>query len=181
MQQPSPVGTGHGQRLPGRPDGPLRAQPVYPLPASTLRPLLPARWLAPSWLGFSGLSASLGLLLGGPSGSPKPPGMPQACRRCWSRLRQSPSHGHSGNQGCPLPSLPRCHEVPGRMHSGPRAHGLGTVGQRAAVLGWTPASAVTPDSCLGDLRARDPCTFRSEPPGMHWYDEQTPSKHAWHA
>ena len=55
------------------------------------------------------------------------------------------------------------------------------MGQQAAALGRTPGSAVTLDSCLGDLRARDPCTFRSEPPGVHWRDERTPSKHASHA
>lgn len=49
------------------------------------------------------------------------------------------------------------------------------MGQQAAALGRTPGSAVTLDSCLGDLRARDPCTFRSEPPGVHWRDEHSPA------
>lgn len=67
------------------------------------------------------------------------------------------------------------------MRSGPLVHGLGTMGQQAAALGRTPGSAVTLDSCLGDLRAWDPCTFRSEPLGVHWRDERTPSKHMSHA
>lgn len=165
MKQPSPAGPGHGQRLPQLPDRPPCAQPMSapcvgpegpaahllagtrlhrPQATLVLRPgsALPA---GPQWS-----SPSLSLLPAGPSDSPKPPGVAQACTATLGPSAAEPTSRARREPLCPLPSLPRCREVPGHVCSGPRVHGLGNVGQSAADRLWggplAPPSRLTPPS-----------------------------------
>ena len=116
MKQPSPAGPGHGQRLPQQPDGPPRAQPMS---APCVGPEGPAaRLLASTQLhrpratlilrpvgallaGPQRSSPSLSLLPAGPSDSPEPPGVAQACT-----ATLGPSAAEPTSWACGEPALP---------------------------------------------------------------------------